>query len=203
LAAGQLYTADPDATRLRLRKAAAKVFVVYAKQPFGGPAQVLKYLGRYTHRVGISEQRMVSFESECVRHAWLNRAAGHRRQVLTLSLPQFAEHFLLHLLPRGIRKIRYFGFFSNRDRGALMAQAWDLVGRYKQSSGFESSVPDGPPAAAPLEPTVQPLACSKCGTGMRYLASDRTGRGPGLVGKRLLECRRILAACGVDPPVGA
>ena len=200
-AQGKLFATDPGDIPPQLRKAAAKDFVVYAKQPFGGPSQVLKYLGRYTHRVGISEQRMVSFDGQYVKYSWLNRAAGHCREVMTLSLPQFTDRFFLHLLPKGIRKIRYFGYCANRDRGEQMARARELVQAHNWQTGSG-------PVAAELESAAQvedkpPLACPICGAGMRCLASDRTGHGPGEIAKRIMQCRRMLVARPTGPPVMA
>jgi hypothetical protein len=200
LSTGQLFAPDPEVAQRLLGKAAAKDFVVYAKPPFGGPVQVLKYLGRYTHRVGISEQRMVALDGDQVRYAWLNRASGHSRQVMSLPLPQFIDRFLLHLLPKGIRKIRYFGYFANRDRGASLALARALIEQHKRAAGIV--VPEEQPnsVAEPTSERPPPLACPKCRTPLRCLASDRTHAGPGLIGKRLLKCRRMLAANGADPP---
>jgi len=107
---------DPSKIRQALILAAKKDFVVYCKPPFGGPEQVLKYLGRYTHRVGISEQRIVQFEQGVVSFSWVDRKEHHARKVLSLPLDEFVRRFLTHLLPRGFRKIRYFGFMANRDR---------------------------------------------------------------------------------------
>jgi Putative transposase/Transposase zinc-binding domain len=110
-----------------LFSAARKSFVVYAKKPFGSPAQVIKYLGRYTHRVGISEQRIVSIDESKVCFTYLDRAGGHKRKKMTLSHSEFVNRFLLHLLPRGMRKIRYFGYMSNRNRHNSIDQVRQLI----------------------------------------------------------------------------
>ncbi len=112
LLAGKLR-GDPAKMHRGLRKAAGKDFVVYAKAPFGGPAQVLKYLGRYTHRVGICEQRILSVKDGQVSFVWADRSDGGSRHTMTLPLAEFVRKFLLHLLPRGLRKIRYFGYMAN------------------------------------------------------------------------------------------
>lgn len=121
----------PDKEKLKvvtlLTKAASKDFVVYAKPPFGGPAQVLKYLGRYTHRVGISEKRILKVESGQVEMAWIDRKSGHAPRKLTLTIEQFVKKFLLHLLPKGMRKIRYFGYMANRDRGESLKMVRSLI----------------------------------------------------------------------------
>ena len=205
LATGGLFSADPAKTTRQLRKAAAKDFVVYAKRPFGGPPQVLKYLGRYTHRVGISEQRMVAFDGKQVTYTWLNRAAGYSQEVMKLPLQQFTDRFLLHVLPEGIRKIRYFGFCANRDRGALMETARALVERHNRLTGGAPRMPDAESASvpAPDKPDKPPLPCPCCGAGMRCLASDRTGHGPGEIAKRIMERRRMLSESRTGPPVAS
>jgi hypothetical protein len=118
---------DERFMRSSLKKAAAKDFVVYAKPPFGGPGQVVKYLGRYTHRVGISEQRMISYSSGTVRFSYIDRKANNARKVQSLSLQDFVRKFVLHILPKGFRKIRYFGFLGNRDREASITTVRDLI----------------------------------------------------------------------------
>jgi hypothetical protein len=105
-----------------LISASRKNFVVYAKKPFGSPAQVVKYLGRYTHRVGISEQRIVAIEGNKICFLWVDRTSGHKRKRMVLSLEEFIDRFLLHLLPKGMRKIRYFGYMSNRNRRESLRQ---------------------------------------------------------------------------------
>jgi len=127
LLAGKLR-GDPAKMHRGLRKAAGKDFVVYAKAPFGGPAQVLKYLGRYTHRVGICEQRILSVKDGQVSFVWADRSDGGSRHTMTLPLAEFVRKFLLHLLPRGLRKIRYFGYMANRDRGQALQQVRTLIG---------------------------------------------------------------------------
>lgn len=113
--------------------AARKPFVVYAKKPFGSPAQVIKYLGRYAHRVGISEQRIVSIDEKNVCFTWLHRAGGHKRKKMTLTHAEFIDQFLMHLLPRGMRKIRYFGYMSNRNRQQSIDQVRQLIVKNPES----------------------------------------------------------------------
>jgi hypothetical protein len=90
--------------------------VVYAKPPFGGPRQVLKYLARYTHRVAISNQRLVSLEDGCVTFRWKNYARASEPATMTLKAEEFIRRFLLHVLPTGFVKVRHFGFLANRSR---------------------------------------------------------------------------------------
>jgi hypothetical protein len=100
-----------------LKRLAGTEWVVYAKPPFGGPRQVLKYLARYTHRVAISNQRLVSLENGRVTFRWKNYARASEPAIMTLSAAEFIRRFLLHVLPNGFVKVRHFGFLANRCRG--------------------------------------------------------------------------------------
>jgi hypothetical protein len=87
--------------------------VVYAKRPFAGPAQVLEYVGRYTHRVAISNNRLVSMDNGKVRFRWKDYRDGNRQKNMTLDANEFIRRFLIHVLPDGFHRIRYFGFLGN------------------------------------------------------------------------------------------
>ena len=95
-------------------------WVVYAKRPFGGPEHVLHYLARYTHRVAISNHRLVEVTGTHVSFRWKDYAHHNKRRVMNLSLEELLRRFLQHVLPRGFARIRYFGFLANRHRGALL-----------------------------------------------------------------------------------
>ena len=95
--------------------------MVYAKAPFGVPDQVLMYLARYTHRVAISNYRLVSFRDGQVSFLWRDYAHGAKQKVMTLTAHEFLRRFLLHVLPGGLVRIRHFGLFANRKRGAALA----------------------------------------------------------------------------------
>ena len=99
-----------------LNRAAGTEWVVYAKPPFGGPRQVLKYLARYTHRVAISNQRLVALENGRVTFRWKNYARGSQPATMTLNVEEFIRRFLTHVLPKGFVKVRHFGFLANRGR---------------------------------------------------------------------------------------
>jgi hypothetical protein len=88
----------------------------HAGPPFGGPRQVLKYLARYTHRVAISNQRLVSLENGRVTFRWKNYARASEPATMTLKAEEFIRRFLLHILPKGFVKVRHFGFLANRSR---------------------------------------------------------------------------------------
>jgi hypothetical protein len=89
-------------------------WVVYAKPPFGGPEHVLHYLARYTHRVAISNHRLVAFQDHKVTFRWRDYAHGSKSRLMTLSAEEFLRRFLLHVLPRGFVRIRFFGLLANR-----------------------------------------------------------------------------------------
>ncbi len=110
----------PEAFSAHLVAAASKEWVVYAKRPFGGPEQVLKYLARYTHRVAISNHRILSMDDGKVSFSWKDYAHGNRRRVMTLEAHEFLRRFLLHALPRGFNRLRHFGFLANRHRAAKL-----------------------------------------------------------------------------------
>jgi hypothetical protein len=103
-------------------------WVVYAKPPFGGPEYVLQYLGRYTHRVAISNHRLVSFTEGKVTFRWRDSAHNNEQKLLTLSLDDFLRRFLLHLLPKGFVRIRNFGFLANRRRATLLPLCFQSLG---------------------------------------------------------------------------
>jgi Putative transposase/Transposase zinc-binding domain len=103
-------------------------WVVFVKPPFGGPEQVLKYLARYTHRVAISNRRLLSMENGRVTFAWKDYAGGHKIGTMTLDAVEFIRRFLLHILPSGFVRIRQFGFLANRARGKKLALCRALLG---------------------------------------------------------------------------
>jgi len=103
-------------------------WVVYAKPPFGGAEQVLKYLARYTHRVAISNQRLLSLRDGKVRFRWKDYRNGHKQRTITLDAVEFLRRFLLHVFPKGFVHIRYYGFLSNRNRKERIALCRKLLG---------------------------------------------------------------------------
>lgn len=103
-------------------------WVVYAKRPFGGPEKVFDYLGRYTHRVAISNHRIVSVDGGKVAFRWRDYRHNRRQQTLTLDADEFIRRFLLHTLPTGFHRIRQFGFLANRYRTEKLERARTLLG---------------------------------------------------------------------------
>jgi len=103
-------------------------WVVYAKRPFAGPAQVLDYVGRYTHRVAISNNRLVSIDDGKVRFRWKDYRDGNRQKIMTLDANEFIRRFLIHVLPDGFHRIRYFGFLGNCHRARKLERCRRLIG---------------------------------------------------------------------------
>jgi hypothetical protein len=103
-------------------------WVVYAKPPFGGPQQVLKYLARYTHRVAISNRRLVGMDDQTVSFQWKDYANGNVSKVMTVDGVEFVRRFLQHVLPTGFVRIRHFGFLANRCRDEKLARCRALLG---------------------------------------------------------------------------
>lgn len=118
----------PSLGRPLLQQAAAKAWVVYSKAPMAGPAQVLRYLGRYTHRIAIGNERLIALQDGHVTFRYRDRKRGNAQKTLTLQAPNFIQRFLLHVLPRGFVRVRHFGFQANRCRTQLLAQARQILG---------------------------------------------------------------------------
>jgi hypothetical protein len=119
---------EADQLDRALSVAARTDWVVYAKPPFGGPEQVLKYLARYTHRVAISNARLLGFEDGKVRFRYKDYAHGNRKRVMTLTAVEFVRRLLLHVLPTGFQRIRHYGILANRHRQARLALCRQLLG---------------------------------------------------------------------------
>jgi len=151
--------AQPKIFAAWLRPLFRKDWVVYSKPPFGGPQYVLQYLGRYTHRVAISNHRLVAFAEDKVTFRWRDSAHQNEQKLLTLSLDEFLRRFLLHLLPEGFMRIRNFGFLANRRRATTLPLCFQLLGSAPQTEQGASSAKD----ATPL------WLCPKCGGPMRVI----------------------------------
>jgi hypothetical protein len=112
--------ADQKAFDAFLRPLFRHDWVVYAKLPFGGPQHVLHYLARYTHRVAISNHRIINVADGKVTFRWKDYAHHGKQRLMTITAEKFLRRFLLHTLPRGFVRIRFCGFLANRRRGALL-----------------------------------------------------------------------------------
>ena len=113
-----------------------KNWFVYAKPPFGGPQHVLRYLGAYTHRVAISNSRLVALSEHNVTFRWRDSAHGNKKRLMTLPVEEFLRRFLLHLLPPGFVRIRNFGFLANPNRATLLP----LCRRLLDGSAAQSTI---------------------------------------------------------------
>ena len=146
-------------------------WVVYAKPPFGGPHQVLKYLARYTHRVAISNRRLLDLNAGLVRFLYKDYAHGKRKRVMKLPASEFVRRFLLHVLPRGLVRIRHYGILSNRHRQEDLALCRELLtGGTTVHSDSESATPVQT-AEAP-EAITATRACPRCAAGRMMLIAE-------------------------------
>jgi hypothetical protein len=128
----QFFSAlEPCRTRrafLRYLAPARKTeWVVYAKAPFSGPEEVLEYAARYTHRVAISNDRLLDIEDEKVQFRWKDYRDGNRKKAMTVTAEEFIRRFLLHVLPEGLQRIRHYGFLANRYREQKLARCRELL----------------------------------------------------------------------------
>ena len=126
-AGGTAALIDRPAFTRFLAQLRALDWVVYAKRPFAGPEPVLEYLGRYTHRVALSNNRLISMDHDVVQFRWKDYADHGRAKTLTLAVDEFLRRFLLHVLPRGFMRIRHFGLLANRTRHATLDRCRQLL----------------------------------------------------------------------------
>jgi hypothetical protein len=154
---------DPCQFQQRLAASVQTDWVVYAKRPFGGPAQVLKYLARYTHRVAITNCRLVALEDGKIRFLWKDYTKGGREKTMTVDASEFLRRLLLHVLPSGFVRIRHYGFLSNRLRHERVAACRALL--------ESASTLERPPTSPSVEPVVSDMepvstaVCPQCGKG--------------------------------------
>jgi len=121
------HLADSKCFAAFLRTLFRQDWVVYAKPAFGGPEQVIRYLGRYTHRVAISNHRLVSLDGDRVTFRWRDYAGGNKMRAITVSADEFIRRFLLHVLPKGFVRIRHFGLMANYQRSESIALCMKLL----------------------------------------------------------------------------
>lgn len=162
---GQLRElAHPARFRDLISKLAVIDWVAYAKPPFGGPDQVLRYLARYTHRVAISNGRLLGLHQGCVRFRWRDSRDGNRIKEMSLEAVEFIRRFLMHVLPASFVKIRHYGFLSNRNRKRMVEYCRKLLPAAAQPTG---------------EPQLKKYLCPVCKIGHMRLIS--TADAPSLV----------------------
>jgi Zn finger protein HypA/HybF involved in hydrogenase expression len=148
-------------------------WVVYCKHPFGGPKQVLRYLARYTHRVAISNRRLVAYDDKGVTFKWKDyRAEGHERyKLMTLTNHEFIRRFLIHVLPGGFHRIRHYGLFANGSRADNIARARELL-------AVPTPKTDRAAASNASEPSALAHPCPCCGGRMIIIETFERGTTP-------------------------
>jgi hypothetical protein len=129
---------EPRRFQAFLRLLFRENWVVYVKPPFGGPEHVLNYLARYTHRLAISNHRLVAFQNNRVSFRWKDYTRGGKQKIMTVSAEEFLRRFLIHVLPKGLVRIRHFGLSANRRRGDMLSRCRDLL------SAQGANEPDAP-----------------------------------------------------------
>ena len=155
-----LPLAEPRAFASWLRVLFRHDWVVYAKRPFGGPEHALRYLGAYTHRVAISNSRLVALSEGNVTFRWRDSAHGNKKRLMTLPVDEFLRRFLLHLLPRGFMRIRNFGFLANRRRAEFLPLCFRLLQPSDQPAAD---------ATSPARPIHSLWQCPLCGGTMQVV----------------------------------
>jgi Putative transposase/Transposase zinc-binding domain len=173
--------ADADAFRHRLDAAARTDWVVYAQPPFGGPGQVLKYLARYTHRVAISNHRLLDLEGNRVQFRYKDYARGGKQRTMALEATEFLRRFLQHVLPAGFVRIRAYGLLANRHRREKLAACRALLNAADRP---EAAPPEVPSPAAPRDPgpgvtaTRCATVCPVCGVGRMVIIEELPAAAP-------------------------
>jgi hypothetical protein len=153
------HLGDPQAFQQLLDGLYGRSWLVYAKRPFGSPAQVFRYLGRYSHRVAISNARLVSMDGNQVSFQWKDYANGHQTKVMCLAVEEFLRRFLLHVLPKGFVRIRHFGLLASINVATKLQRCRQLLGQ---------ETPATPPACKSwIDRVVEwtgtnPMRCPQC-----------------------------------------
>ena len=168
----QAGLSDADSFAKYLAPLRKKEWVVYAKPPFGGPEAVLAYLSRYTHRVAISNSRLISADADTVAFKWKDYRikSGAKQNTMRLSTNEFIRRFLIHVLPDGFHRIRHYGFLASSRRKSNIAKVRALLGAQPPKQ-------DDPQAAETIPLTLRE-PCPDCGGQMRIIETFRRGQKP-------------------------
>jgi hypothetical protein len=168
------FLAHPKAFSSWIRQLFRDDWVVYCKRPFGGPEHVIRYLGAYTHRVAISNRRLVSLSDGKVTFRWRDSAHKNKKRLMSLAVDEFLRRFLLHTLPCGFVRIRHFGFLANRKRAVLLPLCFHLLG---STTELATAANQGSPAGK-----TSVWNCPLCGGVMvvidRFTAAAALARSP-------------------------
>jgi hypothetical protein len=181
-AGSTLPLANPAAWAASIRALYQKDWVVYAKEPFGGPEQVLKYLTGYTHRVALSNRRLVKLQDDRVTFTWKDYADGCQRKEMTLEAVEFVRRFALHIIPKGLVRIRQYGLLAHRDRGDRLALCRSLLAASAapspapgtaspppSASGGSTNSDHSPSGLGPAPSLVEPKSASPSRMGITIL----------------------------------
>lgn len=169
------------------KKLYTKSWVVYAKQPFGGPEQVIEYLGRYTHKVAISNHRIISIEDGKVSFRYKDYADNGKQKTMTLEATEFLRRFCMHILPGGFRKIRHYGFLSSRCRPTFKQQQMQMgvLPGTKQDTSWQIIT------QTKLHYDVHQCPCCKKGKMNQLLSFDNNGPPSWVKRKALLQEKKL------------
>jgi hypothetical protein len=158
-----------------LSAAAGTDWVIYAKPPFGGPETVLKYLARYTHRVAISNSRLLDLDEGQVRFRYKDYAHGNRKRTMTLSAVEFVRRLLLHVLPNGFVRIRHYGILANRHRQEKLDLCRRLLGSSpttRRPTTEPESLEEKKETRESVSPTTPNWVCPACGAGRMIVIEE-------------------------------
>jgi hypothetical protein len=148
-------------------------WVVFAQPPFGGPATVLKYLARYTHRAAISNRRLVRLGDGQVRFRWKDYAHGGKRSTMTLEAVEFVRRFLTHVLPSGFVRVRHYGLLANRHRREKLARCRELLGMaVTPPADTAPTIPDPIPPPGHEGEVTPTRVCPRCGAGRMVVIAE-------------------------------
>ena len=175
--------ADPTAFAMWLAPLRQVDWVVYAKRPFAGPDAVLRYLSRYTHRVAISNRRLVAMDEQGVTFRWKDYRAKGRTKIktMTLSADEFMRRFLLHVLPTGFHRIRHYGLIANGGRRDNLEKVRELLQFADNAAALQEDPTTDSADEQPPEVTTATYVCPDCGAAMciiELLAPSRFIRAP-------------------------
>ena len=169
------HLANPSEFHAALAAARGRDWVVYARRPFRGPEQVFRYLARYTHRIAISDSRIVAFDGETVSFRCRKpKGPGERKPrygTMTVSVDEFIRRFLLHVLPDGMHRIRHFGILANGCRARTLESARQALGSIgRPDECVDDHAPKGERERDEVaEPGAAPVACPHCGAALRLV----------------------------------
>ena len=165
--------ARPERFHRLLAETVRTEWVVYAKPPCGGPATVLKYLARYTHKAAISNHRLVSLADGQVTFRWKDYAHGGKRGTMTLEAVEFVRRFLMHVLPSGFVRVRHYGLLANRHRQEKLARCRELLGMAVTPQADTAPTDPDPVTPPGHEATVTPTrVCPRCGAGRMVVVAE-------------------------------